>query len=235
MSRVRFHPDQRDTPKCLFPVRGRPLLFHHLDNLLRIGIEDITVITGYKAEVVWSRVGSSSRYSRVRCIFNPFYQYTDSIVSLWLSLKAAHTGRKGIIVISGDRVFHPEIYRTLKKVDGFTLITLGPKEYSFIPKDSIKVVENRVVAIGEESSYVFGGALYVSQKKISYLLTLVERLLFTEEGSKKWYLEGIRTAVREGEKVRTVIFPFDFCVNVNYPQNLESSQIREIVGEITDD
>lgn len=156
----------RGVPKCLLTVRGKSLLLHYFDNLLGIGIEDITVITGHKAELVESGALSSDKYSRVRYIFNPFYQFTDSVVSLWLSLKAAHTTSKGIIVMSGDRIFHPEIYRTLGKVDRFTLITLGPGEYSVTPKDSVKIVDNRTVAIGERSSYISGGAFYIPKERI---------------------------------------------------------------------
>lgn len=41
-----------DVPKPLLPVAGRPLVFHVLDRLRRVGMREIGVIVGYQAEAM---------------------------------------------------------------------------------------------------------------------------------------------------------------------------------------
>lgn len=48
----RMEGHTRDIPKCLLPFKGKPLMQIQLDILRSLGIDDITVITGYKKEKV---------------------------------------------------------------------------------------------------------------------------------------------------------------------------------------
>ena len=41
-----------DIPKVLFPVAGKPMLQHVIDTLGKLGVSDIFVVVGYRAEQV---------------------------------------------------------------------------------------------------------------------------------------------------------------------------------------
>lgn len=45
---TRLRPYTDDRPKCMVEVAGKPMLHHQLDALRQIGVNDITVIGGYK-------------------------------------------------------------------------------------------------------------------------------------------------------------------------------------------
>lgn len=69
-------------PKCLITT-GKETLISRLVRLLRQrGINDITVITGYKGHLIRQELKEKVRY-----FDNPFYQITNSIASLWLARK----------------------------------------------------------------------------------------------------------------------------------------------------
>ena len=53
---TRLAPITNDRPKSLVTVNGVPILFKQIENLHENGITDITVISGYKAEVLESEV-----------------------------------------------------------------------------------------------------------------------------------------------------------------------------------
>ena len=69
-----------DKPKCLIEADGVTLISRSISLLQRRGISDITVITGYKSELIHAEL-----QSRVNYLHNPFFQVTNSIASLWLA------------------------------------------------------------------------------------------------------------------------------------------------------
>ena len=49
---TRLLPLTRDRPKCLVELAGRPLLERQIAVLRRVGIDDISVVTGYRSDQV---------------------------------------------------------------------------------------------------------------------------------------------------------------------------------------
>jgi choline kinase len=76
----RFYPDGNQHPKCLLPLDEN---FTILDGLIRPLLKrDYTIVlgTGCGHQEVATH---AQEYSGVRCIFNPDYATTNSIVTLW--------------------------------------------------------------------------------------------------------------------------------------------------------
>ena len=44
----RLLPLTENTPKCLLPVAGKPVLAWQIDALLAAGVEEVTIITGFQ-------------------------------------------------------------------------------------------------------------------------------------------------------------------------------------------
>ena len=47
---TRLAPITNDRPKSLVPVNGKPILIKQIENLKENGIEDITIVSGYRAD-----------------------------------------------------------------------------------------------------------------------------------------------------------------------------------------
>lgn len=56
---TRLRPLTNKTPKCLVPIKGKPLLEYWLDEVVRAGIKNIVVNTHYKAKVVEKFINKS--------------------------------------------------------------------------------------------------------------------------------------------------------------------------------
>jgi choline kinase len=69
-----------DKPKCLIKSNGISLISRSVSLLQERGITDITVITGYKEELIRQELQSQVTY-----LHNPFFLVTNSIASLWLA------------------------------------------------------------------------------------------------------------------------------------------------------
>src|SRR3954465_14723962 len=97
---TRLRPYTLDRPKCLVPLAGRPLLEWHTDALRKAGIDDITIVTGYRSELV-----DALGYPTVR---NPRFDATNMVASL-MCARALLDGSDDGIVSYGDLVFEARV------------------------------------------------------------------------------------------------------------------------------
>jgi choline kinase len=92
-------------PKCLLDVGGSTLLEHQIRSLRRVGIDDIVVVTGYRAEMIENGYGADARFVR-----NPIFDTTNSLYSLHLALSEV---RGGFVLANADVLFHPDLLARL--------------------------------------------------------------------------------------------------------------------------
>ena len=85
----RMVPVTLDTPKPLVKVNGKRIIDTLLDSLLEAGIEDITIVRGYKAEQFDQLL---EKYPGLKFIDNPLYNSTNSISSAYAALDILEGG-----------------------------------------------------------------------------------------------------------------------------------------------
>jgi choline kinase len=77
----RLAPYTDHMPKCLVPVRGKPMLHWALEALRAHGVDDIVIIRGYKSEVLEARKAELG--PGVRFVENPAFQQNNILQSLF--------------------------------------------------------------------------------------------------------------------------------------------------------
>lgn len=77
----RFYPEGENKPKCLLPLGENLTILDALIRALQARNYSIVLGTGCGHEAVATRV--QQEYSGIRCVFNPDYATTNSIVTLW--------------------------------------------------------------------------------------------------------------------------------------------------------
>ena len=92
-------------PKCLAAVSGRRLIDHQLDVISALGIRQVCVVTGYKAEAVRAAVGGRARF-----LHNPRWASTNSLYSLSLCRDWV---RNDMLVLNCDVLAHPDVLTRL--------------------------------------------------------------------------------------------------------------------------
>ena len=78
---TRFIPLSLEQPKGLFEVKGEPLINRQIEQLHEAGIDDITVVLGYKKEMFFYL---KEKYG-VNFIFNATYNVKSNIESIYLA------------------------------------------------------------------------------------------------------------------------------------------------------
>jgi len=88
-------------PKCIIPTGKETLISRMVRLLHQRGVDDITVITGYKSHLVRQELKGTVRY-----FDNPFYRVTNSIASLWLAKELL---TEDVVLMNADLFLEEEI------------------------------------------------------------------------------------------------------------------------------
>jgi L-glutamine-phosphate cytidylyltransferase len=112
---TRLRPHTADRPKCLVPLRGRPLLSWQLDALRECGIDDVTIVTGYRADQL-EPFGA-------RRVHNPRFDSTNMVASL-MCARDLLDGSADVVITYGDLVFEPRVVETLLGTDAALATTV---------------------------------------------------------------------------------------------------------------
>lgn len=130
----RLAPITDNCPKSLVPVNGKPILFKQIENLLENGVTDITVISGYKADVLENMVKTS--FPEVKIIESVDYSTTNNMYSAYIA-KAA-MGGEGFLMMNADVFFDPSVLTELIACSSENAIVVDIGTYL---EESMKVVE----------------------------------------------------------------------------------------------
>lgn len=119
----RLRPLTIDAPKCLTEVGGEPILGHLVDNLRSHGINRLVVVTGYLDHCVREFLQNKAPDLQVDYVFNPVYQTTNNIYSLWL---ARQTVQEPFLLIESDLVFEQSMLKEMLTPDKIAISNLLP-------------------------------------------------------------------------------------------------------------
>ena len=147
----RLLPLTADRPKCLIEVGGRTILEHQVEALRSAGVEQVTIVGGYRFDRLAAFVEERwAAGDRPELVFNPFFAISSSIGSVWA---ARHLLDEPFCLLNGDTVYDPALV-----ADG--LVRLSPELNLFVEPVStphhddmlVRLDGNRVVAVGKELS-----------------------------------------------------------------------------------
>ncbi len=137
-------------PKCLLRFGGKSLLQRHLENLRRLGVRRVVVVTGYRQDAVAAALRDLAPAMPVVALFNPDYRQ-GSLLSLHRARDHLQDGAD-VLLMDADVLYEPRLLARLldtKKANCFLL------DRDFEPGDEpVKLC-------------VAGGALVEFSKKIA--------------------------------------------------------------------
>jgi choline kinase len=136
---LRLGPEYCVQPKILLELGGRTLLEWHARQLQKVGIEEVYVVVGYKAEEVSREMESlEAKYGLpIRPILNP--DYTEgSVLSLAVSLPQLQAKSGPLLLMDGDVLYGKDM---LPRLIGSThrTVLLIDRDYSTADDDPVLV------------------------------------------------------------------------------------------------
>ena len=141
---LRLAPITQDIPKSLVPVNGTPILVKQIENLHACGVNDITVISGYRAPMIEEAV--HGRWPEVRIVESVDYATTNNMVSAYLG--RASMGGEAFLMMNADVFFDASVLRALLDCPAPDAIVTDIGSWN---EESMKVVEEdgRLTAISK--------------------------------------------------------------------------------------
>lgn len=172
-------------PKCLIEANGVSLIRRNVEMLHRHDIHDITVITGYKGDLIRRELGSQV------CYFdNPFYRVTNSIASLWLAKDLLDDD---LLLMNADLYFEKEVLQTaLDQKDHVVMISdstrIEDADFRFgVDGKCIRKTGNKLTNAETDCEYV--GIVRIDKSFIATFKHRLEKMVSNRDMNNWW--EGV--------------------------------------------
>lgn len=202
----RLLPLTADTPKCLLDVCGRSVLEWQIEHLARCGIERVTVVVGYGAELVERRLAERYPGGGVETLYNPFFAVSDNLATCWI---ARHEMTEDFLLLNGDTLFESDVLLTLLDAPERPVTVTTDRKLACDADDMKVCLEGerllrigKDLPIGEVDGESIGMILFRGDGPRLFR-TEVERLLRRPTSLKRWYLTVIDELARRRSQVWT--------------------------------
>ena len=145
---TRLYPYTQYIPKCLLDIGGNTILEHQLNHIKDCGISEVVIVVGFGFERVENFLRNfDSLGMRIKTLYNPFYQTTNSLISLWI---ARGEMNEDIVVMNGDDVFEIDVLDKALSVTNEKICLPIKRKKSYEDEDmKVNLDKERIVDISK--------------------------------------------------------------------------------------
>lgn len=210
----RLLPLTRNQPKCALLLGDRTALEWQLESLAAAGASEVVVATGFQAGMVRNIVHKFSKLP-VRIAHNPFYAHCDNLGTCWI---VRHEMTDPFVLINGDTMFEPEVFRRLTADRGAHEITLVTDEKDDYDDDDMKVIVecgtlkqvDKKLPIDDVNGESIG-MIRFRGAGVGLFRTQLESMMLEESTLKRWYLSAVDMLARQGHVGTVSTAGHDWC------------------------
>ncbi len=227
----RLLPLTQDRPKCLLPIGPRTLIEWQVRAIEACGINDISVVIGFKSEMMEAELARLARPgTTLRPIFNPFYKVADNLGSCWL---AREQMQGDFLLVNGDTLFETALLQKVLASPKANITVTVDRKPAY-DEDDMKVrrEDGQLKAIGKKlpldtvNAESIGMLLFRDQGPALFR-NAVEGFMRTPEGATVWYLQVIH-ALAQRERIDTALIEGLQWGEVDFPPDLE--EVRQMIA-----
>ncbi len=198
----RLLPLTENLPKCALLLGEKTALEWQLEAVSAAGASEVVVATGFQAGVVRKIVHRFNKLP-VRIAHNPFYAYCDNLGTCWI---VRHEMTDPFVLINGDTMFEPEVFRRLiasRDAHDITLVTNEKDDYD---DDDMKVIVDngtlgrvdKKLPIAEVDGESIG-MIRFRGAGVGLFRTQLESMMLEEATLRRWYLSAVDLLARQGQ------------------------------------
>jgi len=225
----RLHALNMNKPKCLITVGSTTLIRRSVDLLVSKGISDITVIVGYKADLIRNELNNDVAYFE-----NPIFLTTNSIMSLWY---AKDLLEDNVLLLNGDLYYEHSILdyainqtNAVVMLADSTRINNADYRFGFIG-DQINRFGKHLTNQETDGEYV--GIVRIDQCFIKTFKQTLEEMI-TAGKSNIWWEDVLYSFISKQVPIHffdvagTFWSEVDTLQDYNYLQNWITGQVRSL-------
>jgi|TARA_Y100000034_G_scaffold128501_1_gene183203 choline kinase len=219
---TRLYGNDSEIPKCLTEVaEGKTLLDLTLENLKKHGITDIAIVSGWKKEKIHEKLGDS-----VTHLFNPFYETTNDMASLWFGKEAV--GDEPFLYLHSDLLYHDELIKKAIDAEGDIVLVTDTEVFD---EESMKVkldekghlIESSKAIPLDQAGGEWTGIIKFSSEGWKKLIPEIESLL-AEGRFMDYDTSALTNLAEKGFPIKIV--PTDKLpwIEIDFPDDLEKAK-----------
>lgn len=207
-------------PKSLIDLGGETMIEKQIDILNKYGISKIAVIVGYMKDKIKEKLGD-----RVTYFFNPFFETTNNVTSLWFANDFLQD--EDVIIINGDIIIEPSIMQDLLENEGEICVLVDIGKYNELGY-KIKVKDNFVDFMGmhidkSEVAGEYAGISKVSKQTLPLLVKKLEDFMMRKEFGT-WYETAYVELIKDGVKISFVDTNRRSWLEIDTPDDIEKAK-----------
>lgn len=250
---TRLRPLTDNKPKCLLKIGDKTLLEHTIDNVLAVGIKEIAIVIGYKAQMIREFVKRQFPYVRLRFILNPTYASTNNAYSLWLARRFLENRNRKIdntlLLLDSDILFSSQLLHFLLQWEVRSLSTVADKQnlHTIDGLIAVRVAgshdeeevhvsvdsNNNIVMIGKEIALkeAYGESVGIelfSLAGVKKLFDILERRIRKGVGRTEFYEASFQQMIREGARISAVDVNSYPVIEIDTPDDLRIAQQQKM-------
>lgn len=202
----RLWPLTRNTPKSLIDFGdGTTILERQIESAVSSEMfSEIIIITGYKTEQIEAKIKDLKSKISIKTIFNPVYDVTNNLVSLWV----AHNEMQGedFVITNGDNIYMGDVFKKIKS-DAQNIIQLTIDYRDEYHEDDMKVsfgsdgLITRIhkdIPLPEVGAESIGLVLVKGEKSRKLFVNKILQLVKNGEYLNKFWLEIFNSLIDDG-------------------------------------
>ena len=222
----RLRPLTDACPKCLLKIGERTLLQRTVDAMIAAGINELVVVTGYRAEMIRDFLTTQYPSLNIHFIHNGDYEHNNNIFSLWMT--RPYTEGKDFLLSDSDILFDPQLIRAVLAAEGDALAL----NRHVCGEEDIKVIvdsENRNLDLGKTCSIeqAIGESVGFEKMTASYSTALFKELeqMIEHEGLiDVFYERAFERLIPQGHTFRIVDTTQFFSIELDTPEDFENAK-----------
>lgn len=225
----RLLPLTEEIPKALLDIGGRRLIERQIDAFAAVGVTEIIVLTGYRADrmdEVLDSVAADNPKLSISTIYNPFYAVADNLASCWMARQHMDSD---FIQVNGDNLFQAGMVEALLAApEAPVTAAIGHKdEYD---NDDMKVMLDgtRLTEIGKTlpleavNAEAVGIYRFCGEGPALYAEVLQNAML-EPSGLRQWFPSAIGMLAKTADVQVCSIDEHEWC-EVDFPVDLQHAR-----------
>ncbi len=210
-------------PKCLLPFEGTTILDNMLDALVSHGVQDVTLVVGYRQELIRAAVEARGDL-HASWVENLEYETTNTINSLW---RAQEFMGEDFLYFNADVLFHRDVVGRLLAAPGSRLAV----DHKRCAEEEVKVVQDasgRVLEIGKKldparcAGEFIGIAKFEQGMNAAFIQSLERHN--TELDNQNLFFEAALHDILDDHDVREVDVSDLPAIEIDFPDDLAQAQ-----------
>ena len=207
-------------PKCCVEFQGEPLIQKTLGLLKELQLGEIGIVTGYQSGEVLKNISNF----QLAKFYNPFFDVTNSIASLWFAKDFLSTA-EDLIIINGDLFIERELMNFALEKNNPPVLMLADStriedaDYRFQWEDNILQKYGKKLS-NEETTGEYVGIGRISKKFMPKFITRMHEMINSQQ-SGNWWEDIVYSLVGSGVDINITDTKGIFWAEVDYMEDFE--------------